>query len=84
MWGVSSRLQWDVTKSFYLGVEVMYNHLTAPRSATGKVPGGPLVGLVAGRFPCTRAGRPRTVGVGGNNVENAWNVTVRMHKDFLP
>ena len=22
MWGVGTRLQWDVTKSFYLGVEV--------------------------------------------------------------
>ena len=31
VWGASSRLQWDVTKSFYLGVEVMYNHMNSAK-----------------------------------------------------
>ena len=77
-WGASSRLQWDVTKTFYLGVEVMYDHLNSATSATGLVPTGlalaaPAPGVAAG------AG----VSVGGA-AENAWNVTFRMHKDFLP
>ena len=84
VWGVSSRLQWDVTKSFYLGLEVMYNHLNSATSATGAVPGAGTTGLFPAAFPAPGAGPVGTVGVGGSNVENAWNVTVRMHKDFLP
>ena len=31
-WGVGSRLQWDVTKSFYIGVEAIYQQAsTVPR-----------------------------------------------------
>ena len=30
-WGIGSRTQWDVTKTFYLGVEVLYQNLTARR-----------------------------------------------------
>ena len=26
-WGIGSRTQWDVTKTFYLGVEVLYQDL---------------------------------------------------------
>jgi hypothetical protein len=35
-WAVGSRLQWDVTKSFYLGVEVLYTQM---KSATVVGPG---------------------------------------------
>ena len=32
MWGVGSRLQWDVTKSFYIGVEGLYENMNeSPR-----------------------------------------------------
>ena len=41
-------------------------------------------GLYPAAFPAPGPGGSGTVGVGGSNVENAWNVTVRMHKDFLP
>jgi len=84
VWGVSSRLQWDVTKSFYLGVEVMYNHLNSATSATGTVPGSGTNGLYPAMVPAPGPGGPGTIAVGGRNVEDAWNVTVRMHKDFLP
>ncbi|MFZ3310227.1 MAG: porin [Xanthobacteraceae bacterium] len=73
-WGVSSRLQWDVTKSFYLGVEVMYDHLNSATSSTGLVPGALALNGVPG---------PATATVGGA-AENAWSATFRMHKDFLP
>ena len=32
-WGVGSRLQWDVTKSFYIGVEALYSALDSASSA---------------------------------------------------
>ena len=32
-WGVGSRLQWDVTKSFYIGVEAIYQNLDSATTA---------------------------------------------------
>lgn len=77
VWGASSRLQWDITKSFYMGVEVMYNHLDSAKSFNGVIPVG-VSGL--GGAPGPASG---FVKIGGAS-ENAWNMTVRMHKDFLP
>jgi hypothetical protein len=77
VWGASSRLQWDVTKSFYLGVEVMYNHLNSAKSFNGIMPA-----TTGGAFPAPGPAAG-TVSLGGAS-ENAWNITVRMHKDFLP
>jgi hypothetical protein len=77
VWGASSRLQWDVTKTFYLGVEVMYNHMNSASSATGAVPAAfASIGGVPG--PANAA-----LSIGGA-AENAWNGTFRIHKDFLP
>ena len=75
LWGASSRLQWDVTKSFYLGVELVYEHMESAGSATGTLPAGISLGNTS---PANRF-----VSVGGN-AENVWVGTVRMHKDFLP
>ena len=36
MYAIGSRLQWDVTKSFYLGIEGIYDHMN---SATLGLPG---------------------------------------------
>ena len=33
-WGVGSRTQWDVTKTFYLGVEVLYRICIAHSRST--------------------------------------------------
>jgi hypothetical protein len=74
-WGVGSRLQWDVTKSFYLGVEVMYNQLNSAKSADGFVPVEAALGqptLCATAVRCTVAD------------QHNWAFTIRMHKDFLP
>jgi hypothetical protein len=70
MYGASSRLQWDVTKTFYLGVEVLYNHLNSGTTSDGFVHG---YGLPVPNVPTTQ-----TAGM------NTWAGTVRMHKDFLP
>jgi hypothetical protein len=68
-WGIGSRTQWDVTKTFYLGVEVQYENL---RSATLTGTGGAL-GAAAFGAATTQE----------NNASN-WAVTVRAHRDFLP
>jgi hypothetical protein len=73
-WAAGSRLQWDVTKSFYLGVEALYIQQDTASSATGLVPAA--VGI----------GPPTICSLGDcrNRDQNAWVFTVRMHKDFLP
>jgi Porin subfamily len=73
-WAVSSRLQWNVTKSFYIGVEALYSKLASASSATGFVPGA--VGLGAPSLCAT--------GVCTVSDEDNWSFTIRAHKDFLP
>ncbi|HEX8786141.1 MAG TPA: porin, partial [Telluria sp.] len=78
-WGAGSRLQWDVTKSFYLGVEALYLQQDTASSATGLVPTAAALGA-----PTLCA---LTVAEGGgctNSDEHTWVFTIRMHKDFLP
>jgi len=80
MWGIASRLQWDVTKTFYLGVELLYDHMNSASSATGLLPNP----IATGQFaPGGTAVSGTQISVGGSS-ENAWAATVRMHKDFLP
>ncbi len=76
-WVAGSRLQWDVTKSFYLGVEALYIQQDTAKSADGLVPlpvgtGAPTL--------CSFAAGPGC----RNSNEHSWVFTVRMHKDFLP
>jgi hypothetical protein len=72
-WGIGSRTQWDVTKTFYLGVEVLYQNLHSAQTGTGSVIGP--AGFASYAF-------------GGATVNEAnasnWTVTVRAHRDFLP
>jgi hypothetical protein len=67
-WGIGSRTQWDVTKSFYLGVDVQYQNLhSATLSPTNAL------GSAAFGAATTQASN-----------ENNWVVTLRAHRDFLP
>jgi hypothetical protein len=68
-WGVGSRLQWDVTKSFYIGVEAIYHQL-----ASAQTPGG----LVSTAINPTNSGATAIAD------QSDWSFTLRMHKDFLP
>jgi hypothetical protein len=69
-WGMSSRLQWDVTKSFYVGAEVFYSEQISARTSNGLITGTGYA--LAGTTPVT--------------VTNVGNLGggIRMHKDFLP
>ena len=70
---VGSRLQWDVTKSFYLGIEGIYDHMdSASVTTSGAIPGGTTNPL---SFGSATVVEPHA---------NVWTVSVRMHKDFLP
>jgi hypothetical protein len=71
---VGSRLQWDVTKSFYLGVEALYLQQDTASSATG------LVIAVA----CLAIRHSAIWATAGIRTRNTWVFTVRMHKDVLP
>ena len=69
-WGVGSRTQWDVTKTFYLGVEVLYSQMTGGTlNTTGVLTGSPVAFGSA----------IRQEGSSSN-----WAVALRAHRDFLP
>jgi hypothetical protein len=70
LWSVSSRLQWDVTKTFYLGVELLYDQMRSATTSDGLIHS---FGLGAPNTPTLQSSQMGT-----------WAGTVRMHKDFLP
>jgi hypothetical protein len=72
-WGVGSRLQWDVTKSFYIGVEAIYQNLQSAKTSTG---------LSSTAINPTNSGCPAAGCVISD--QSNWAFTLRMHKDFLP
>ena len=69
MYYVGSRLQWDVTKSFYLAVDVLYQRLNS-----ASLPGNALTATTA----LTNSGATTV------SDQSNWLVGLRMHKDFLP
>jgi hypothetical protein len=73
-WGVGTRLQWDVTKSFYVGVEALYAELNSAKSGCTAIAG------------CgVPVSSPAFGGATANESNSsAWAFTIRMHKDFLP
>jgi hypothetical protein len=73
-WTAGSRLQWDVTKSFYIGVEALYQHFNTATSSTGLVP------------TTSALAAPSTCGAGicADQNQSDWSFTLRIHKDFLP
>jgi hypothetical protein len=72
-WGAGSRLQWDITKSMYIGVEAMYEVMdSATHGSTG---------TASAVLP---AGIATLQASGFENSASAWNFSMRIHKDFLP
>jgi Porin subfamily len=72
-WGVGTRTQWNVTKSFYMGVDVAYGKIESATSATGlPVVNASGTGCTIGNINCH---------VG--NTDN-WTARFRVHKDFYP
>jgi hypothetical protein len=77
LWSGATRFQYDVTKTLYLGVEFLYQHLDS-----AQLPGNELgTAFGAGRLlPATNDLNAFTHIQDMNNLA----VTLRMHKDFLP
>ena len=73
-WTAGTRLQWDVTKSFYIGVEALYMKYNSAQTFNGLVPAA--VGVAS---TCSLANGNCAVA-----NESDWAFTLRMHKDFLP
>jgi hypothetical protein len=63
--------QWDVTKTFYLGVEVLYSELHSANSSNNTVPTGNAFGGA-------------TTGTTQIKDQSNWMISVRAHRDFLP
>jgi hypothetical protein len=70
-WWIGSRTQWNVTKDFYMGLDVVYIKLQGASSATGLVPGNVIPGTTA------------TTNIATTERDN-WTVRYRVHKDFYP
>jgi len=76
-WGLGTRLQWDVTKSFYLGVEALYTEMNSAHTSDGLIHGYAL-----GAVSIPGLGMPQAQFVDPHTTN--WSFTARMHKDFLP
>jgi hypothetical protein len=76
-WFVATRLQYDFTKTLYLGVEVLYDHID-----TAQLPGNTFTSTaeIARLAPANNGLTPGASIKSENNVA----ITARIHKDFLP
>jgi Porin subfamily len=70
---VGSRLQWDVTKSFYLGVEALYTQVNGATTGAAGAGGYSFTGANVATGPQFNQARA-----------SDWVFTVRAHRDFLP
>jgi hypothetical protein len=68
-WWLGSRTQWNVTKDFYLGIDVLYSKLQTA--------------LVASSPAASFAIAPNGTGVPAQDVDN-WQFRFRVHRDFYP
>jgi hypothetical protein len=75
-WSLGSRTQWNVTKDFYMGVDVAYTKVQSAGSATGFVP---VQNIPTSTVCSSTLARCQTV-----SDEGAWSVRFRVHRDFYP
>jgi hypothetical protein len=77
-WWIGSRTQWNVTKDFYMGLDVAYLNVNSASTTSGFV------------FPTNAAGNvavitpPATNTVKGIDDQNIWMARFRVHRDFYP
>jgi Porin subfamily len=76
IWSVATRLQYDFTKTLYIGVEFVYNHLD-----TATLPGGVLGASAGSALPPPQNDLNSATQI---KDQNNLAVTLRVHKDFLP
>jgi Porin subfamily len=74
-WWIGSRTQWNVTKDFYMGLDVAYLKVDGMSTSTGLVAGSAVIPNGATNATTT----PKFVG-----DENIWMARFRVHRDFYP
>jgi hypothetical protein len=74
-WWVGSRTQWNVTKDFYMGLDVAYLKVDGASTTSGQVLGG----AVVPNGPINN-----TVGFKTLGDEGIWMARFRVHRDFYP
>jgi len=79
LWSAATRLQYDFTKTLYIGVEFLYQHLDSASLHNNISTSA----IVAPENDCAIAGGSSTQGCHIKDMNNL-AVTLRMHKDFLP
>jgi Porin subfamily len=86
IWTVGSRLQYDFTKTLYIGVDFLYSHLDS-----ASLPGGVLTTANTAALIPPQNGLACANGTAGGQTPcatikdmNNLAVTLRIHKDFLP
>ena len=72
-WWVGTRTQWNVTKDFYMGLDVAYLKLQGMSTSTGFLTGN-------GAVPAT-TNQGNIINVGD---QDNWMVRFRVHRDFYP
>jgi hypothetical protein len=75
-WFVGSRTQWNVSKTFYMGIDALYSQLNS--ASTGSA-GAPL-----GYSGSTSAATSLGNATGTESHSSQWTIRFRAHKDFLP
>jgi Porin subfamily len=76
-WWIGSRTQWNVTKDFYMGVDVAYTKIDGATSSTGLTP------VTGATSPILPANTNTTIARTLSNEDN-WMVRFRVHRDFYP
>jgi len=78
-WWIGSRTQWNITKDFYMGVDVLYQKLQSASTTNGLINAGTL-GLPNS---ATVALQPGSNLYSVGDVDN-WSFRFRVHRDFYP
>ncbi len=78
-WWIGSRTQWNVTKDFYMGLDVAYVKIDSAQFPGGITPGTSSSNTNTALFPAGTNTFPRFV-----SSEDNWQVRFRVHRDFYP
>jgi Porin subfamily len=79
-WWIGSRTQWNVTKDFYMGLDVAYLKVNSMSTTTGLLAGGTVTaGVAAGAIPGNTNAFLR-----GVSDQDIWMARFRVHRDFYP
>jgi Porin subfamily len=82
-WWVGSRTQWNVTKDFYMGLDVAYLKVDGASTTTGLVLGNAVVPQSFNGTAATPTNNA-TIGLKSLDNEGIWMARFRVHRDFYP